>query len=133
MISQSETGSCNQIICITLFSGRVRLCHTFYQPQQTVQKCWVSLTGTFDFSSSNFNLQGQILSTGRIALTATIEIVVYKRSIVTARSNLGGQQTFLKKSGSGRVDKECETRSTCCSRTPTLSSTALHCCRLLNA
>jgi len=69
----------------------------FYQPQQTVQKCLVSLTGMFDFSSSNFNLQGQILNTGRIALTATIEIVVYKRSIVTARSNLGGTTNLLEK------------------------------------
>jgi hypothetical protein len=51
----------------------------------------------FDFSSSNFNLQGQILNTGRIALTATIEIVVYKRSIVTARSNLGGTTNLLEK------------------------------------
>jgi hypothetical protein len=52
----------------------VRLCCAFYQPQQTVQKCWVktillSQTACFDFSSSNFNLQGHLLSAGGVALS----------------------------------------------------------------
>jgi hypothetical protein len=37
MIGQSKRGSSSRIRFITLFSGK---CPTFYQPQQTVQKCW---------------------------------------------------------------------------------------------
>ncbi len=46
----------------------VKLCGASHQPQQTVQKCSAKLT-CFDFSSSNFNLQVHILSTGGIALS----------------------------------------------------------------
>ncbi len=53
----------------------VKLCDAFYQPQQTVQKCWaktilLSNSTCFDFSSSGFDLQGHILSTGGVALTS---------------------------------------------------------------
>ncbi len=81
MISQSRTGSSSQIIFITLFSlAGVKLCYAFHQPQQTVQKCWAKtiMLGQnhfaepnrpcFDFSSSSFDVQGDILSTGGVAL-----------------------------------------------------------------
>ncbi len=45
MISQSRRGSSShQIIFITLFSlAGVNLCDAFYQPQQTVPKCWAKI------------------------------------------------------------------------------------------
>jgi hypothetical protein len=69
-----ETTNSKPPVPINLSSqSDVRPCGGFYQPQQTVQKCWVktillSQIGTCDFSSSNFNSQGHILSTGGVAL-----------------------------------------------------------------
>jgi hypothetical protein len=48
----------------------VRFCCAFYQPQQTIQKtifCWAKPI-CIHFPSSNFNLQGPILSTLRVIL-----------------------------------------------------------------
>jgi hypothetical protein len=70
MIGQSETGSSSQNIIITLFSSRrCTLCCTFDESQHSLQICMsktIFMNQTrmfFDFSSSNFNLQGHILST----------------------------------------------------------------------
>jgi hypothetical protein len=68
MIGQSETGSSSQIIFITLFSGRYTTSLCLFK-QTVQQKCLaktilLSQTSVFGlFSSSNFRLQGHILST----------------------------------------------------------------------
>jgi len=58
----------------------VRLYCAFYQPQQTVQKWWgktilLSQTGIVDFPSSNFKLEGRILSTSRVAQTKDFKVM----------------------------------------------------------
>jgi hypothetical protein len=57
---------------VPISQSDVRPCCGFYQPQQTVQKCWVktillSQTGILYFFSSNFNSQRHILITGGVA------------------------------------------------------------------
>jgi hypothetical protein len=53
----------------------VNLCCAFNEPQQTVENCWAQnpfcrdKPAYFHFFSSNFHLQGQILSTDGVALS----------------------------------------------------------------
>jgi len=73
MIGQSETGSSSQIIFITLISGRctLLLCHflasancVHLQEQNHVP---YPKGTSFEFSSFNFNVQGDILSTAGVS------------------------------------------------------------------
>jgi hypothetical protein len=68
MIGQSETLSRSQITFITLFSAGAERCCAYYQLGQPVELCWaktifMSQTGIFGLSSSNFIVQDHFLST----------------------------------------------------------------------
>jgi hypothetical protein len=72
MMGHLETLSSSQIIFIPLFSAH--RCCTFYQQPQTVRLCWAKTFSSarptyFTFSSSNFAVEGHILTTAGDALT----------------------------------------------------------------
>ncbi len=82
MISQWERKQGPAVRSYLLYSSlaSVRLYCAFHQPQQTVQKWWgktilLSQTGIVDFPSSNFNLEGEILSTSGVAQTKDFKIM----------------------------------------------------------
>jgi hypothetical protein len=77
MIGQSKTGNSSQIIFITLFSSLpgAQLCCGFHRPQQICRRMTIFLTHTciyVNFSWSNFNVQGRILSTHGVALRVVL-------------------------------------------------------------
>jgi len=68
MIGQSEMGSSNHITFITLFST-ARLCYAFISLSNFGPNPFCSAKRVcFDFSSSNFQMESHILSTGGITL-----------------------------------------------------------------
>jgi hypothetical protein len=72
----SETGSSSLITFITLLS--VLQCH--YQSYETLQKWWakttlLSQTSMFDLFSSNFNVQGHILSRRDTLMSSLIHVM----------------------------------------------------------
>jgi len=68
MIGQSKTGFSSQIIFITLFSSRCTVLLRLLQQIDRIYRRKTNFLSFVDFSSSDFNVQGHIVSTDEDAL-----------------------------------------------------------------